>query len=141
MFYIGENEVFNFNFFDYVIGFDELDFRDCYLRMFLYYDRLYYKVESVNDIIAFYKIKDDSFYVLKKFFYYFKENYLYLCVVVNGKIDFLKRGFVSFVVSNFNVFKRNVFYDVLNVIELVIGGGSVKNILGYKVKNKNEFLS
>lgn len=141
MFYIGENELFNFNFFDYVIGFDELDFNDCYLRMFLYYVYLYYKVEFVNDIIAFYKFKDNSFYVLKKSFYYFKENYFNLCVVVNDESDFLKRGFVSFVVSNVNVFMRNVFYDVLNFIELVIGGGSVRNILGYKVGNKSEFLS
>ncbi|MGL2559712.1 fucosyltransferase, partial [Helicobacter pylori] len=66
VFYTGENEVPNFNLFDYAIGFDELDFRDRYLRMPLYYDRLHHKAESVNDTTAPYKIKDNSLYTLKK---------------------------------------------------------------------------
>ncbi|WP_240444876.1 glycosyltransferase family 10 domain-containing protein, partial [Helicobacter pylori] len=37
--------------------------------------------------------------------------------------------------------KRNAFYDALNSIEPVTGGGSVRNTLGYNVKNKSEFLS
>ncbi|WQX60312.1 fucosyltransferase [Helicobacter pylori] len=141
VFYTGENEVPNFNLFDYAIGFDELDFRDRYLRMPLYYDRLHHKAESVNDTTAPYKIKDNSLYALKKPTHQFKEKHPHLCAVVNNESDPLKRGFASFVASNPNAPKRNAFYDALNAIEPVTGGGSVKNTLGYKVENKSEFLS
>ncbi|WRF16175.1 fucosyltransferase [Helicobacter pylori] len=141
VFYTGENEVPNFNLFDYAIGFDELDFRDRYLRMPLYYARLHYKAESVNDTTAPYKIKDNSLYTLKKPSHHFKENHPNLCAVVNNESDPLKRGFASFVASNPNAPKRNAFYEALNAIEPVTGGGSVKNTLGYNVKNKSEFLS
>ncbi|NHA22191.1 glycosyltransferase family 10 domain-containing protein [Helicobacter pylori] len=141
VFYTGENEVPNFNLFDYAIGFDELNFRDRYLRMPLYYDRLHHKAESVNDTTAPYKIKSDSLYTLKKPSHHFKENHPHLCAVVNDESDPLKRGFASFVASNPNAPKRNAFYDALNAIEPVTGGGSVKNTLGYNVKNKSEFLS
>ncbi|WP_120868656.1 glycosyltransferase family 10 domain-containing protein [Helicobacter pylori] len=141
VFYTGENEVPNFNLFDYAIGFDELNFRDRYLRMPLYYDRLHHKAESVNDTTAPYKIKSDSLYTLKKPSHHFKENHPNLCAVVNNESDPLKRGFASFVASNPNAPKRNAFYDALNAIEPVTGGGSVRNTLGYNVKNKSEFLS
>ncbi|PUD37955.1 fucosyltransferase [Helicobacter pylori] len=141
VFYTGENEVPNFNLFDYAIGFDELDFRDRYLRMPLYYDRLHHKAESVNDTTAPYKIKPDSLYTLKKPSHHFKENHPNLCAVVNDESDPLKRGFASFVASNPNAPKRNAFYEALNSIEPVTGGGSVRNTLGYNVKNKSEFLS
>ncbi|WRA83280.1 fucosyltransferase [Helicobacter pylori] len=141
VFYTGENEAPNFNLFDYAIGFDELDFRDRYLRMPLYYDRLHHKAESVNDTTAPYKLKSDSLYALKKPSHCFKENHPHLCAVVNDESDPLKRGFASFVASNPNAPIRNAFYDALNSIEPVTGGGSVKNTLGYKVENKNEFLS
>ncbi|NHB31993.1 fucosyltransferase [Helicobacter pylori] len=141
VFYTGENEVPNFNLFDYAIGFDELDFNNRYLRMPLYYDRLHRKAESVNDTTAPYKIKDNSLYTLKKPSHHFKENHPHLCAIVNDESDPLKRGFASFVASNPNAPKRNAFYDALNSIEPVTGGGSVKNTLGYKVKNKSEFLS
>ncbi|MUU20956.1 glycosyltransferase family 10 domain-containing protein, partial [Helicobacter pylori] len=141
VFYTGENEVPNFNLFDYAIGFDELDFRDRYLRMPLYYASLHYKAESVNDTTAPYKIKSDSLYTLKKPSHQFKEKHPHLCAVVNDESDPLKRGFASFVASNPNAPIRNAFYDALNSIEPVTGGGSVKNTLGYNVKNKSEFLS
>ncbi|MFP6185512.1 glycosyltransferase family 10 domain-containing protein [Helicobacter pylori] len=141
VFYTGENEVPNFNLFDYAIGFDELDFRDRYLRMPLYYDRLHHKAESVNDTTAPYKLKNNSLYALKKPTHHFKENHPNLCAVVNNESDPLKRGFASFVASNPNAPKRNAFYDALNSIEPVTGGGAVRNTLGYKVENKNEFLS
>ncbi|QEF35142.1 fucosyltransferase [Helicobacter pylori] len=141
VFYTGENEVPNFNLFDYAIGFDELDFNNRYLRMPLYYDRLHHKAESVNDTTAPYKIKDNSLYALKKPSHHFKENHPHLCAVVNDESDPLKRGFASFVASNPNAPIRNAFYDALNSIEPVTGGGSVKNTLGYNVKNKSEFLS
>ncbi|MFP6225228.1 glycosyltransferase family 10 domain-containing protein [Helicobacter pylori] len=141
VFYTGENEAPNFNLFDYAIGFDELDFNDRYLRMPLYYAYLHYKAEIVNDTTSPYKLKDDSLYTLKKPSHKFKENHPHLCAVVNDESDPLKRGFASFVASNPNAPKRNAFYEALNSIELVAGGGSVKNTLGYKVKNKNEFLS
>lgn len=141
VFYTGENEVPNFNLFDYAIGFDELDFRDRYLRMPLYYASLHYKAESVNDTTAPYKLKDNSLYALKKPSHHFKENHPNLCAVVNDESDPLKRGFASFVASNPNAPIRNAFYDALNSIEPVTGGGSVKNTLGYNVKNKSEFLS
>ncbi len=141
VFYTGENEVPNFNLFDYAIGFDELDFRDRYLRMPLYYDRLHHKAESVNDTTSPYKLKDNSLYALKKPSHHFKENHPHLCAVVNNESDPLKRGFASFVASNANAPMRNAFYDALNSIEPVTGGGSVRNTLGYNVKNKNEFLS
>ncbi|TPH71891.1 fucosyltransferase, partial [Helicobacter pylori] len=141
VFYTGENEAPNFNLFDYAIGFDELDFRDRYLRMPLYYDRLHHKAESVNDTTAPYKIKGNSLYALKKPTHHFKENHPNLCTVVNNESDPLKRGFASFVASNPNAPIRNAFYDALNSIEPVTGGGSVKNTLGYNVKNKSEFLS
>ncbi len=141
VFYTGENEVPNFNLFDYAIGFDELDFNNRYLRMPLYYDRLHHKAESVNDTTAPYKLKDNSLYALKKPTHHFKENHPHLCALINNEIDPLKRGFASFVASNPNAPKRNAFYDALNSIEPVAGGGSVKNTLGYKVENKSEFLS
>ncbi|GAA8049949.1 glycosyltransferase family 10 [Helicobacter pylori] len=141
VFYTGENESPNFNLFDYAIGFDELDFNNRYLRMPLYYDRLHHKAESVNDTTAPYKLKDNSLYTLKKPTHHFKENHPNLCAVVNDESDPLKRGFASFVASNPNAPKRNAFYDALNAIEPVTGGGSVRNTLGYKVENKNEFLS
>ncbi|WRA22817.1 fucosyltransferase [Helicobacter pylori] len=141
VFYTGENEVPNFNLFDYAIGFDELDFRDRYLRMPLYYASLHYKAESVNDTTAPYKLKSDSLYTLKKPSHHFKENHPNLCAVVNDESDPLKRGFASFVASNPNAPIRNAFYDALNSIEPVTGGGSVKSTLGYNIKNKSEFLS
>ncbi|MFP6290726.1 glycosyltransferase family 10 domain-containing protein [Helicobacter pylori] len=141
VFYTGENEVPNFNLFDYAIGFDELDFNNRYLRMPLYYDRLHHKAESVNDTTSPYKLKDNSLYALKKPSHCFKENHPNLCALINNESDPLKRGFASFVASNPNAPKRNAFYDALNSIEPVTGGGSVKNTLGYKVKNKSEFLS
>ncbi|RKU88032.1 fucosyltransferase, partial [Helicobacter pylori] len=141
VFYTGENESPNFNLFDYAIGFDELDFNDRYLRMPLYYDRLHHKAESVNDTTSPYKLKDNSLYALKKPTHHFKENHPNLCAVVNDESDPLKRGFASFVASNPNAPKRNAFYDALNSIEPVAGGGAVKNTLGYNVKNKSEFLS
>ncbi|WRE00149.1 fucosyltransferase [Helicobacter pylori] len=141
VFYTGENESPNFNLFDYAIGFDELDFNNRYLRMPLYYDRLHHKAESVNDTTSPYKLQPDSLYALKKPSHCFEKNHPNLCAVVDGKTDPLKRGFASFVASNPNAPKRNAFYDALNSIEPVTGGGSVKNTLGYNVKNKSEFLS
>ncbi|MFA4746596.1 glycosyltransferase family 10 [Helicobacter pylori] len=141
VFYTGENESPNFNLFDYAIGFDELDFRDRYLRMPLYYNYLHYKAESVNDTTSPYKLKPNSLYALKKPSHCFKENHPNLCAVVNNESDPLKRGFASFVASNPNAPIRNAFYDALNSIEPVTGGGAVRNTLGYKVENKSEFLS
>ncbi len=141
VFYTGENEAPNFNLFDYAIGFDELDFNDRYLRMPLYYAYLHYKAMLVNDTTSPYKLKPDSLYTLKKPSHKFKENHPNLCALIHNESDPLKRGFVSFVASNPNAPIRNAFYDALNSIEPVTGGGSVKNTLGYKVKNKNEFLS
>ncbi|RVZ92210.1 fucosyltransferase [Helicobacter pylori] len=141
VFYTGENEVPNFNLFDYAIGFDELDFNNRYLRMPLYYAHLHYEAELVNDTTSPYKLKDNSLYALKKPSHHFKENHPNLCAVVNNESDPLKRGFASFVASNANAPMRNAFYDALNSIEPVTGGGSVKNTLGYNVKNKSEFLS
>ncbi|WP_198934712.1 glycosyltransferase family 10 domain-containing protein, partial [Helicobacter pylori] len=141
VFYTGENEAPNFNLFDYAIGFDELHFNDRYLRMPLYYAYLHYKAESVNDTTSPYKLKANSLYTLKKPSHHFKEKHPHLCAVVNDESDPLKRGFASFVASNPNAPIRNAFYDALNSIEPVTGGGSVKNTLGYNVKNKNEFLS
>ncbi|UOR38457.1 glycosyltransferase family 10 [Helicobacter pylori] len=139
VFYTGENEAPNFNLFDYAIGFDELDFNDRYLRMPLYYAYLHYKALLVNDTTSPYKLK--ALYTLKKPSHKFKENHPHLCALIHNESDPLKRGFASFVASNANAPIRNAFYDALNAIEPVAGGGSVKNTLGYKVKNKNEFLS
>ncbi|WQS12689.1 fucosyltransferase [Helicobacter pylori] len=141
VFYTGENEAPNFNLFDYAIGFDELDFNDRYLRMPLYYAYLHYKAEIVNDTTSPYKLKADSLYTLKKPSHKFKENHPHLCALINNESDPLKRGFASFVANNANAPVRNAFYEALNSIEPVAGGGSVKNTLGYNVKNKNEFLS
>ncbi|GAA9544142.1 glycosyltransferase family 10 [Helicobacter pylori] len=139
VFYTGENEAPNFNLFDYAIGFDELDFNDRYLRMPLYYAYLHYKAEIVNDTTSPYKLK--ALYTLKKPSHKFKENHPNLCALIHNESDPLKRGFASFVANNANAPIRNAFYEALNAIEPVAGGGSVKNTLGYKVKNKNEFLS
>ncbi|WRE31403.1 fucosyltransferase [Helicobacter pylori] len=141
VFYTGENEAPNFNLFDYAIGFDELDFNDRYLRMPLYYAYLHYKAELVNDTTSPYKLQPDSLYALKKPSHCFEKNHPNLCTVVDGKTDHLKRGFASFVASNANAPMRNAFYEALNSIEPVTGGGSVRNTLGYKVGNKSEFLS
>ncbi|GAA9940010.1 glycosyltransferase family 10 [Helicobacter pylori] len=139
VFYTGENEAPNFNLFDYAIGFDELDFNDRYLRMPLYYAYLHYKAMLVNDTTSPYKLK--ALYTLKKPSHKFKENHPNLCALIHNESDPWKRGFASFVANNANAPVRNAFYDALNAIEPVAGGGAVKNTLGYKVKNKNEFLS
>ncbi len=141
VFYTGENEAPNFNLFDYAIGFDELDFNNRYLRMPLYYASLHYKALLVNDTTSPYKLQPDSLYALKKPSHKFKENHPNLCVLIHNESDPLKRGFASFVASNANAPKRNAFYEALNSIEPVTGGGAVRNTLGYKVENKNEFLS
>ncbi len=141
VFYTGENEVPNFNLFDYAIGFDELDFNNRYLRMPLYYANLHYEAELVNDTTSPYKLKPNSLYALKKPSHHFKEKHPNLCAVVNDESDPLKRGFASFVASNPNAPVRNAFYEALNSINPVTGGGSVKNTLGYNIKNKSEFLS
>ncbi|QQW90725.1 glycosyltransferase family 10 domain-containing protein [Helicobacter pylori] len=141
VFYTGENEAPNFNLFDYAIGFDELNFNDRYLRMPLYYASLHYKAEIVNDTTSPYKLKADSLYALKKPSHQFKENHPHLCALIKNESDPLKRGFGSFVASNTNAPVRNAFYEALNSIWPVAGGGAVKNTLGYNVKNKNEFLS
>ncbi|GAA8657968.1 glycosyltransferase family 10 [Helicobacter pylori] len=139
VFYTGENEAPNFNLFDYAIGFDELDFNDRYLRMPLYYAYLHYKALLVNDTTSPYKLK--ALYTCKKPSHKFKKNHPHLCTLIHNESDPLKRGFASFVASNPNAPIRNAFYDALNAIEPVTGGGSVKNTLGYNVKNKSEFLS
>ncbi|RVY51975.1 fucosyltransferase, partial [Helicobacter pylori] len=93
VFYTGENEVPNFNLFDYAIGFDELDFNNRYLRMPLYYAYLHYKALLVNDTTSPYKLKTDSLYILKKPSHKFKENHPHLCTLINNESDPLKRGF------------------------------------------------
>ncbi|WP_104687422.1 glycosyltransferase family 10 domain-containing protein [Helicobacter acinonychis] len=141
VFYTGENEVPNFNLFDYAIGFDGLDFKERYLRMPLYYASLHDKAQSVNDTTAPYTLKSDSLYALKKPAHCFKEDHPKLCSVVKGESDPFKRGFASFVAGNANAPMRNAFCEALNSVEPVTGGGAVKNTLGYNVTNKSEFLS
>ncbi|GAA9398639.1 hypothetical protein TH0818_14090 [Helicobacter pylori] len=102
----------------------------------LYYAYLHYKAEIVNDTTSPY-----SLYALKKPSHCFEKNHPNLCALIHNESDPLKRGFASFVASNANAPIRNAFCDALNSIEPVAGGGAVRNTLGYKVENKNEFLS
>ncbi|AFI06346.1 alpha1,3-fucosyl transferase [Helicobacter cetorum MIT 99-5656] len=123
IFYTSENQVPDFNLFDYAIGFDELEFKERYLRMPLYYAQLHRCAELTNDTTSPYKLKPNSPYSQTKPTHHFKTNHPHLCSVVNGDIDPLKREFASFVASNSQAPVRNAFYDALSSVGAIAGGG------------------
>ena len=55
--------------------------------------------------------------------------------------DFRNKKFCAWVVSNGGFDVRNHFYEKLNQYKTIDMGGSFKNNIGYKVRNKKEFLS
>ena len=63
--------------------------------------------------------------------------------MVNKKVDesLLNRKFCSFVVSNGNSLERNNFFNKLSKYKIVNSGGSHLNNIGYKIPDKNKWLS
>ena len=61
----------------------------------------------------------------------------------NKKVDesLLNRKFCSFVVSNGNSLERNNFFNKLSKYKIVDSGGSHLNNIGYKIPDKNKWLS
>jgi hypothetical protein len=63
--------------------------------------------------------------------------------MVNQKVDesLLNRKFCSFVVSNGNSLERNNFFNKLSKYKIVDSGGSYLNNIGYKIPDKNKWIS
>jgi len=63
--------------------------------------------------------------------------------LVNKKVDdsLLNRKFCNFVVSNGNCSERNEFFKELSKYKKVDSGGSFMNNIGYKLVDKNKWLS
>lgn len=113
IFFTGENVRPNFNYCDYAIGFDYIDFEDRYARVPLYF---FYKGAMEKALIKHLNIKDDCL----------KE-----------------KKFCSFVVSNSkssNPIRENIFHT-LSRYKKVDSGGKLFNNVGGKVSNKLEFQS
>lgn len=111
--FTGENCIPDFNVYDYVIGFEYIEYEDRYLRWPLY--KLYDSYEEAK----------------KKHFQYNLEDFMkreFCCrVVSNGK--------------RADIFREEIF-EKINKIKPVMSGGKCKNNLkvGQPVKNKKEFL-
>ncbi len=122
--YSGENEVVNFNLFDYAIGCDNLEFGNRYLRVPTYYLSLHY----IN-LFTLCRANDDTPYktfnspYTKKDGTHFREEFPNLYKILKGQADPFKRGFVSFVSSNKEAPIRNAFYDALSCVDAIAGGG------------------
>ncbi len=109
--YTGENNTPDFNYFDYAIGFDYLEFGDRYFRMPNYVHRKeYYLLEPGKNT----KITDD---------------------------ELLNRDFCSIVVSNNWCASpiREEFYKRLSKYKTIASGGRFMNNVGGPVEDKLEF--
>ncbi len=114
IFFTGEAITPNFNFYDYALGFDHLDFGDRYFRYPLFLTGRY----------------RDCFKLAEK-----KH-------LLEDEDKLLQRGFCSFVVSNSTWADslRGDFFDALLQIDFVASGGRYKNNIGRRIKNKLAFL-
>ncbi len=110
IFWTGENQVPDFNLYDYAIGFHYISFDDRYLRLPLYY--LY-----VND------------------FELMRQKHQF----TQADLD-AKEGFCSFVVSNNHASGlRTAFYNQLSKYKPIASGGRYMNNIGGAVADKLEF--
>ena len=111
--YTGENAVPDFYLYDYVIGFEYLQYEDRYLRY------PYWEIANRN----YTEIENDK------------------CTNINMN-SFMKRDFCSRVVSNGSGVFREYFFEELNKVKYVASGGKYKNNLNPSkpVDNKREFL-
>ena len=111
IFYTGENVIPDFNFCDYAIGFHYLNFSDRYRRIPLFSSR-----ESYKGLL--------------------NKN-------VSNKEKLLNRKFCNFLYSNKNNAHpiRKKFFERLSKYKRVDSGGGYLNNLGYRVDDKNSFLS
>ncbi|MEI7498659.1 MAG: glycosyltransferase family 10, partial [Candidatus Falkowbacteria bacterium] len=119
IFFTGENITPNFNFCDYAIGFDWLNFGDRYFRLPLYLITVFY---SKDELVLAGDLD-------------FKTQ-------INFSAEDLtkKSGFCSFVYSNYLADNsRKDFFDRLNKYKKVDAGGKYLNNVGGRVANKLEF--
>lgn len=114
IFVTAENCRADFNFCDYAISFDYLEFEDRHLRY-----PYYLFCESFRKLVE--SNEDDS-----------------------NEVDssLTKRKFCSFVVSNGRANSiRSEIFDILSAYKKVDSGGKYKNNIGFRVENKHNFLS
>ncbi len=114
IFYTAECVTPDFNICDYAIGFDELSFGDRYIRMPLY-----------------------TLFQYRKDFVRAKQKHLDADAILAEE-----RQFCSFVVSNdAGQPARKEVFDLLSAYKRVDSGGRYLNNIGYRVPDKQEFLS
>ncbi|WP_238700303.1 glycosyltransferase family 10 domain-containing protein [Helicobacter jaachi] len=111
IFATGENVRADFNYCDYAIGFDYMEFEDRYLRYPLYlHEACMQEVSTKHKCINIESVKD-------------------------------KTRFCTFVVSNGKADEwRAQFFEFLNQYKRVDSGGGYKNNMGKRVKDKLAFL-
>ena len=114
IFYTGENVRADFNFCDYAISFDYLEFEDRHLRYPLYLNTSSFRQICKNEKNGAYNFGDLAF--ARKFCSF---------VVSNGKADPI----------------REEFFNLLGKYKHIDSGGKYKNNIGGNVSNKQEFLS
>lgn len=116
--FIGENLVPDFNYYDYSIGFDHIQFGDRHLRV-----PLYNFYDAYKGLLKQEAERDD-----------------FLKTVDKGKL--LNRDFCSFVVSNGSGDQlRTEFFNRLSKYKKVASGGRYLNNIGGPVKDKLDFCS
>nr|WP_317404145.1 glycosyltransferase family 10 [uncultured Helicobacter sp.] len=113
IFSTGENVRADFNFCDYAIGFDYMQFEDRYLRypLYLHYTEDMQKAKNKHLTINTQTLQD-------------KQRFCTF-VVSNGKADEL----------------RTRFFDFLSQYKHIDSGGKYKNNIGKPVENKSSFLA
>lgn len=119
IFYTGENLHPDFNFCDYAITFDYMDFEDRHYRLPIYLMNVFYSQKEID-------LAGDTDFTKP---YVFTKKDL-------GQ----KTGFCSFVYSNYLADQtRKIFFDKLSKYKKVDGGGKYLNNVGGPVANKVEF--
>ncbi|MDB5259217.1 MAG: glycosyl transferase [Candidatus Taylorbacteria bacterium] len=119
IFFTGENIYPNYNFCDYAISFEHMDFGDRFYRMPLYLLSILYQPKEIEQArtIDFRKQLSMSKAELSR-----------------------KTGFCSFVYSNYLAdLERKIFFDKLSEYKKVDSGGACDNNVGGRVENKLEF--
>lgn len=119
IFYTGENVHPNFNFCDYAIGFEHMEFGDRFYRLPLYLLATVYRPEELEQA----------------------RNIDFTKQLAMDKAGLqAKSGFCSFVYSNYLAdAERKLFFDKLSVYKKVSAGGAYLNNIGGRVDNKLEF--
>ena len=119
IFYTGENVSPDFNFCDYAIGFDWLDFSDRYYRFPIYLNSIFYRKDELE------QAKDVD---------WTKNASLTLQDIKN------KTDFCSFVYSNYRGEKaRHALFQTLSTYKTVNAGGAYLNNVGGPIANKLAF--